>query len=183
MPTNLQKNSKITPEHWVQITEVLGQYSERLLPFTRFIQVSAGTDLLQEGVYHDNLYLVIGGQLEASRQVAGSVISLGTIHPGQWLGDVCVIDQGTATATITAQRVSTLLVLSHGQLVALQNQAPDIAGAVLMHVTRELAARLRQSTAVIFQAVNNDNASEPVAQNTAWVNRAMGWLLCSEAQL
>ena len=182
MSTSLPKQSELSTEHWAQVQSALGQYAERLLPFTKVIEVSAGTELLQEGVHHDNLYLVMGGQLEASRQLSGSAIALGRIHPGQWLGEVCVIDRGPATATITAQTVSTLLVVSHGRLVALQHQAPEVAGAVLMRVTRGLAARLRRSTVIIFQAVNNDASPDPVAQNTGWINRAMGWLLGSETQ-
>ena len=139
-------------------------------PFTtvaQTVRIAAGHVLVQEGVSQDVLYLMLEGELIASRQVGGETVRFGAVGPGEWIGEVSVIDQGPSTATVTASTECELLALSHEGLVALQTERPEVAGAVLNNVTKGLAGRLRRTTAAMSDAVNSSDAPPSGTWNQA----------------
>ncbi len=75
------------------------------------ITVPAGTELIREGHTNHAFYILVGGM--ASATYDGQPVAV--LVPGDYFGEISMIDRGTASATVTAVEESTLLTLSHAQ--------------------------------------------------------------------
>jgi CRP-like cAMP-binding protein/HEAT repeat protein len=108
------------------------------------IEIAAGETLVQAGGEGDHLYVVVAGQiaLEERRGTSGSVARIGTLGPGQALGEDAVFDGGTHVLDATAQTDCQLLTLDRDVLMALLDEQPALARTLIAW----LSARLRETT-------------------------------------
>lgn len=134
-----------------QISTLLSILSTRKLP--------AGQTLITENTTSDTLYLLWDGRLKATLEGKDETIDLGLTLPGQWVGEVSMLDAGSATATITADQDSTLLALTAADFWALDAREPIITGRLLQALIKVLAERLRSSTEILNNSV--DQLDEP----------------------
>src|SRR3990172_847652 len=75
--------------------------------------IPAGTRIIGYGGACSTLYLVWSGLLSASIEEGDIKLVLGDIQPGEWVGEVTLIEPGPATASVTCVEDSYLLALSH----------------------------------------------------------------------
>ncbi len=108
------------------------------------IEVAAGETLVQSGAEGNHLYVVVAGQiaLEERRGTSGSVARIGTLGPGEALGEDAVFDGGTHVLNATAQTDCQLLALDRNVLLALLDEQPALARTLIAW----LSARLRETT-------------------------------------
>ena len=108
------------------------------------IEIPTGETLVQAGGEGDHLYVVVAGQiaLEERRGNSGSVARIGTLGPGQALGEEAVFDGGTHVLNATAQTDCQLLTLDRDVLMALLDEQPALARTLIAW----LSARLRETT-------------------------------------
>ncbi len=154
----------------------LGPASARWGAAARAVTVAAGEVLVAHGAPSGTLYYVVEGSFRATRPTRAGAIELGQIGPGSWLGEVGLIDQGPATATVVALAPSRLLALDHAGLERLLTDDPELACAILRRVTRTLAARLRRTSAGVLEAMDDQEVRLAPASGPGWVTRAMNWL-------
>ena len=103
------------------------------------IVVGAGSVLVQQGRPGHSFYVVLEGAAEATSQ--GRVIA--TFGPGDFFGEISMIDRDPAVATVTATTRCTLMVLSHDQFRRALQADPDLE----VTVTRAMQERLRANAA------------------------------------
>ncbi len=108
---------------------------EELGRLTDEVDVPAGHVLMREGGSGDQFFVIIDGSVEIDRGGA-KVASLG---PGDFLGEIALIDDGPRTATATTASPAKLLVLGHREFHSLMDQFPTIQTSVL----QALAKRVR----------------------------------------
>ena len=81
---------------------------------------------------------------DAIEQIAGSIVRGGTLLrtmvPGDFFGEIALLDEGPRTATATTTASSKLLVLAHREFHSLMDRFPAIRTCVL----EVLAKRIRQ---------------------------------------
>jgi CRP-like cAMP-binding protein len=108
------------------------------------IEIAAGETIVQAGAAGDHLYVIAAGQiaLEERRGASGSVARIGTLGPGQALGEDAVFDGGAHVVNATAQTDCQLLTLERGTLLALLDEQPALARTLIAW----LSARLRETT-------------------------------------
>jgi CRP-like cAMP-binding protein len=70
-----------------------------------------GQVVFHEGERGDKFYVVESGQLAVSRQVNGSTAVIDRVGPGQYVGEIALLQDRPRTATITATEATTLLSL------------------------------------------------------------------------
>ena len=102
--------------------------------------VDAGTVLMREGSRGHEAFMIIDGR--ASVAIDGEVLT--ELGPGEFLGELSMVDHEPRTATVTAVTEMRLLVVGPAEFddfVALP--------AVSRELTRELAQRLRRADARI----------------------------------
>ncbi len=111
------------------------------------VRVAAGTPLFVFGESSDALYLLCAGELEARLPMDGEDLRLGTVSPGQWLGEINLLDAGPVSATVEATTQCLLMRLSHGHMERIRADDPAIASDLGRVLLEDLAARIRRCSA------------------------------------
>ena len=99
------------------------------------IDVRSGTTLMEEGRSGHEFFVIVEGGVAIDR--AGRRVA--TLGPGDYFGEIALVDGGPRTATATAEADSRLLVLAHREFNTLMADIPAVRDCVL----RSLARRVR----------------------------------------
>ena len=97
-------------------------------------EVPAGTVLTHEGRHEGYFFVVISGTVRIER--GGRTIN--TMGPGDFLGEIALLDGGPRTATATAETACRLLSLMPEQFHQLLEDLPTVQTAVLKSVAEHL---------------------------------------------
>jgi CRP-like cAMP-binding protein len=116
-------------------SEVIDQLADATAEFDFAPDVA----IVQQGQVGNGLYIVVAG---GARIVAGSD-ELARLGPGDFFGELSVIDQQPRAATAFAIGQTTCLALASWDLVAVLERDSQLA----MNMLKELAGRLRQADA------------------------------------
>jgi CRP/FNR family transcriptional regulator, cyclic AMP receptor protein len=108
---------------------------ERLGMLTEEVDVPAGKVLIRQGELGDDLMIIYSGRVAVDRDGA----TVNRLGPGEFFGEIAVIERGPRTATVTAETPCRLLVINHRDFHAVMDEFPEVAVRVLL----TLAQRLR----------------------------------------
>ena len=111
------------------------RHLERLGMLTEEVEVDPGKVLIRQGETGDDLMIVVSGQVGVERD--GERIN--QLGPGDFFGEIALLEQGPRTATCTAEAATTVLVVNHRDFHAVMQEFPEIAAEVLL----TLAHRVR----------------------------------------
>jgi CRP-like cAMP-binding protein len=100
------------------------------------IDVPAGRALMREGQTGQEFFVIVRGSVVVER--GGRTIR--TLGPGDFLGEIALVDDGPRTATATTESDAALLVVAHREFHSLMDQFPSVRECVL----QALATRVRQ---------------------------------------
>jgi CRP/FNR family transcriptional regulator len=100
------------------------------------IDLPAGKQLLQQGDHPHEFFLIVDGSVRIDRDGA----QINTLGPGDFLGEIALLDGGQRSATATAETPVNLLILGQREFNTLLNDYPDIRTSVLT----ALAQRVRR---------------------------------------
>lgn len=146
--------------HFSSITKHMREDDvQALLQALTPIHVSAGEGMIHDGETSDAIYFVQQGSLEASITADGKKISLGQVLPGQWLGEVSMLDPGPATATVTAVSDCELLRLGRADFESLDQHRPMLMNVLIRSLLKLLIARLRSSTDQLIRLADDSHHS------------------------
>lgn len=101
------------------------------------IDVPAGQVLTAQGTSGNEFFVIVTGTVGVDRDGA-RVRELG---PGDFLGEISLVDGQPRTATVTAVTPARLLVLAHREFHSLMDRYPDIQRSIL----GALAVRVRRT--------------------------------------
>jgi CRP/FNR family cyclic AMP-dependent transcriptional regulator len=110
---------------------------ERLGQLADEIEVGLDERLTEKGETGHEFFVVLDGHLmvlDGSRPIA-------TLGPGDFFGEIALIESVPRTATVRAEGISRLLVIGHREFHALMDEFPTVRSAVL----DALADRLRRN--------------------------------------
>jgi CRP-like cAMP-binding protein len=100
------------------------------------VDVPAGSVLTHEGRHEGYFFVVVTGTVGIER--GGR--SINTLGPGDFLGEIALLDGGPRTATATAETACRLLSMRHEAFDELLDVSPTIRTAILEAVGRRLRA-------------------------------------------
>jgi CRP/FNR family cyclic AMP-dependent transcriptional regulator len=103
------------------------------------VTVAPGRVLCDEGSMGREFYLILEGNA-AVRKGGRKVATLG---PGQYFGELALLDKGPRSATVVAETPMTLLVIGQREFAAVLDEVPTMAHKLLS----AMAARLREADA------------------------------------
>ena len=109
---------------------------ERLGQLADEIEVGLDQVLTEQGHMGHEFFIVLDGHLtvlDGTRPVA-------QLHPGDFFGEIALLDGRPRTATVRADGITRLLVIGHREFNALMDEFPAVRSAVLT----EVAERLRR---------------------------------------
>jgi CRP-like cAMP-binding protein len=112
-----------------------GRQLEEIGRLAEELDVAAGHELMRQGSSGNEFFVIVAGTVRVVRD--GSPIR--TMGPGEFLGEIALLDGGPRTATATAETASRVLVLGRREFHTLVADFPEIRIAVL----EALAHRVR----------------------------------------
>jgi CRP-like cAMP-binding protein len=99
------------------------------------VDVPAGKVLMEEGRSGHEFFIIVSGRVAIDK--AGQRLKV--LGPGDYLGEIALVDGGPRTATATAETDGRLLVMAHREFNTLMADFPAVRDCVL----RSLAKRVR----------------------------------------
>jgi CRP/FNR family cyclic AMP-dependent transcriptional regulator len=115
-------------------SEMGEQELEEIARITEEMDAPAGKALTHEGRHEGYFFIIVSGSVRIER--AGQTIN--TIHDGDFLGEIALLDGGPRTATATTETPCQLIVMTHQRFEQLLDRSPSIRAAVLEEVGRRL---------------------------------------------
>ena len=100
------------------------------------IDVPAGKVLIKEGTTAHEFFIVVDGTIRVER--GGQTVAY--LGPGEFVGEIALIDGGPRNATVVAESAATLLVLAHREFHALLKQFPSIQLTILQALAHRVRA-------------------------------------------
>ena len=108
---------------------------ERLGMLADEVDIPADKVLMRQGETGADMMVLVRGEVAVERD--GKRIN--TLGPGDFFGEIALVDGGPRTATVTASEPSTLLVITHRDFHSMMDEFPEVAGQVM----NALANRVR----------------------------------------
>lgn len=101
----------------------------------------AGAVLFEEGQPGDYMYVVQSGEVEIRRQVGETLRVLAVLPPGEFFGEMAILNGRPRSATAVCKTAARLLVIEGRTFEAMLRARPEIA----MRIIKSLATRLESA--------------------------------------
>lgn len=117
--------------------------------------VEVGTVVVEEGDTSQEMFVVIGGELEVIKHgPQGGEFRVALFGPGDWFGDMSILDVQPRSASVRAVAPTVLLHMTNEHLDRLLYRRDLKAySLILMNIARELSRRLRVADGILAQFV------------------------------
>jgi len=133
----MARDEKLELLHRIPLFAGLDKHKiERLGMLAEEVDVPAGKVLIRQGESGGDMMVLVSGQVGVERDGE----RLNTLGPGDFFGEIALIERGPRTATVTTESPARLLVVNHRDFHSLMEEFPEIAAQVLT----TLAHRVRR---------------------------------------
>ncbi|MDT7808183.1 MAG: family transcriptional regulator, cyclic receptor protein [Acidobacteriota bacterium] len=157
----------------LEFFRLLGDEDRRALAeVVDLIQLQDQQTLFRAGEPGESLYLVRSGEVELFIQDnIGQKIVLDTVRPGDFFGEIALLDSAPRTATAMALVASELIELDRDDLLLLFQKKPDAALSMLAAMGR----MTRKADALLRKRVSR-NVNDEVEERLTLLQRISDWL-------
>jgi CRP-like cAMP-binding protein len=107
----------------------------KLVRKATFAELAPGDSILANGQNDDSLYVILGGAARSLGKAAP-----GTLHAGDYFGELAVIDGAPRPATVFATQELQLMRVPRQSVVRLAEQHPGVAVTMLRNLIAQLRA-------------------------------------------
>lgn len=119
-----------------EIDLILGLFQER--------QINQNTIIFTENMHAEALYIVKSGNVRISIMAGeGEELGLLQLGPGEFFGELALVQEGSRLVTARAETSVELLLLTRKDFQALVELQPRAAARALMIITKLLAMRIK----------------------------------------
>jgi CRP-like cAMP-binding protein len=117
---------------------------------------SAGETIFHEGDDGRDMFVVLGGEVEVlKRSKTGMDARVAVLGPGDWFGEMSLVDIQPRSATVRTLAPARLLRITASDLDALYRHDLKSYSLVVLNLARELSRRLRVSDGILADLVAN----------------------------
>lgn len=118
------------------------------------VELSAGATVFREGDSGREMFVVLEGEMEilalSKRQRETRVAILG---PGDWFGEMSILDVMPRSATVRALAPSHMLRLSAQELDGLYRRDMKSYSLLVLNIAREISRRLRVADGIVAELI------------------------------
>ena len=134
-------------------TEVLADFTQRL----GVQQLEPGETVFREGEAGRELYVVLEGELEVLKggRTPHRETRVAVMGPGDWFGEMSILDVMPRSATVRVLALTRLLRLSSSDLDALYRRDVKEYAILVLNIAREMSRRLRVADAILADVMAN----------------------------
>lgn len=118
------------------------RYLKRLADLTEEQRFMEGATVVKEGDIGDTFYVILEGE---AKVVHGSGRTANRLYPGDFFGEISLLDGGARTASVVGETPLTTLALRRKDFLKLLQLEPHVAVKLLQH-TAGLLRRLTRSS-------------------------------------
>lgn len=127
---------------------------EHIVKMVSRMPVKKGEVLFREGDAGNELYLVDEGRIAISKVVKGNLEQvLAHMGPGDYFGEMALLEQIPRTATASAEENTVLLRICREDLFALMERQPKAAAKIMFNLLRTFTARLQSTNDQLRETV------------------------------
>jgi CRP/FNR family transcriptional regulator, cyclic AMP receptor protein len=121
------------------------------------MKVEPGSTVIEEGDSSQEMFVVLGGELEVVKKSRdGHEVMVALIGPGDWFGEMSILDVQPRSATVRAVAPTLLLRITAEHVEQLFYRRDVKSYAILiMNIARELSRRLRVADGLVAQFVTS----------------------------
>jgi CRP-like cAMP-binding protein len=119
------------------------RHVKRLADAMQEVRYMAGASVVKEGQEGDSFYVILQGE---AMVVASDGTAVNRLQPGDFFGEISLLDGGARTATVTTETPMTMLELKRAEFLRMVEDEPDVAVKLLSH-TASLLRRAERSLA------------------------------------
>ena len=116
--------------------------------------VEVGQAVVEEGDTTQEMFVVVGGELEVVKEGRGGDVRVALFGPGDWFGEMSILDVQPRSATVRAVAPTMLVRITAEHVDKLLYRRDLKAYSLLvMNIARELSRRLRVADGILAQFV------------------------------
>jgi CRP-like cAMP-binding protein len=120
------------------------------------ITPSAGDIVFREGDEARDMYAVVSGEMEVLKQSRRGIDArVALLGPGDWFGEMSILDVQPRSATVRAVAPSRLVRITSADLDALYRMDLKAYSLIVLNLARELSRRLRVADGILADFVAN----------------------------
>lgn len=112
-------------------------------------EFAVGDVILEEGKANRALHVLQSGRVRVSRRVDGGDVTLCDLNAGQTFGELSIIDDGVASATLSAVADTVVMSISMNDLLSFLRDRPLAAAKFWRELAFDLRRRLLQTNDVV----------------------------------
>lgn len=125
--------------------EFLGSEITQFLELLDPVTTPAGELIVRQDDSGDCMYILVSGRAGVVHHKGGRDIPLATIAPGDFFGELALVDEGPRSADVQALEDCVLLKMGQASISALAGVYPAAAFKLLIAIGRIMVDRLRKS--------------------------------------
>ena len=130
--------------------DVLVSLAEEL----EFVDLSAGAYVFREGEQGNCMYVVLQGDLEIlKRSRNGHDSRVAVLGPGDWFGEMSIIDVQPRSATVQTASPTHLIRLTAKDLDRLYRRDVKAYALIVLNIAREMSRRLRVADGILADLI------------------------------
>jgi CRP/FNR family transcriptional regulator, cyclic AMP receptor protein len=139
---------------------LFGALSDDVLVFLsetlRVVSPSIGETIFREGEDGSTMYVVLAGEMEITKKSRGGVDArVAVLGPGDWFGEMSIVDIQPRSATVRALAPGRLIRISAAELDALYRHDVRSYAIIVLNLARELSRRLRVADGILADLIAN----------------------------
>ena len=120
------------------------------------IEPEPGEVLFREGDPADDMFVVLAGEIEVlKRSRQGSESRVAMLGPGDWFGEMSIVDVQPRSATVRSVAPSRLLRIASSDLDGLYRYDVKAYSLIVLNLARELSRRLRVADGILADFIAN----------------------------
>ncbi|HAV61276.1 MAG TPA: hypothetical protein DCY13_02810 [Verrucomicrobiales bacterium] len=119
----------------------------QILSFAKYldlVRVRQFEIVVREGATGDAMFLILEGEVRSRSMQDGREITIATLGPGEFFGEMALLDHGPRSADVVANKDSVLLKITSRAFEQILKEAAALAAPFLYALSKTEVARMRQ---------------------------------------